>query len=153
MKAITVRQPYAWAIVHGIKDVENRTRNIVGKHRGPLLIHAAKMGATFSAKHPELWPFDERHTTGAIVGMVEVWDVHQLATWSERWSATQQRDVTCSPWAERPEPGEVIYHIELTDAMALVDPIPWRGRLGMWDYDGPLPGFWESGAWIRGARR
>ena len=40
MKAITVRQPWAWAILHGGKDVENRTRNIAGSYRGPLVIHA-----------------------------------------------------------------------------------------------------------------
>jgi hypothetical protein len=30
MRALTVRQPWAWAIVHGGKDIENRTRNIAG---------------------------------------------------------------------------------------------------------------------------
>jgi hypothetical protein len=40
MKALTVKQPWAWAIVMGYKDVENRSRRT--NHRGPLLIHAAK---------------------------------------------------------------------------------------------------------------
>lgn len=40
MKAITVRQPWAWAILFGQKDVENRSRNIAGSYRGPLIIHA-----------------------------------------------------------------------------------------------------------------
>jgi hypothetical protein len=39
-KAITVRQPWAWAIVNGYKDVENRSRRT--DQRGPLLIHAAQ---------------------------------------------------------------------------------------------------------------
>lgn len=39
MRAITVQQPWAWAIFNG-KGVENRTRNIAGKYRGPLAIHA-----------------------------------------------------------------------------------------------------------------
>lgn len=38
LKAITVRQPWAWAIVMGYKDVENRRRRI--DRRGSLLIHA-----------------------------------------------------------------------------------------------------------------
>ena len=42
MKAITVRQPWAWAIIYGQKDVENRTRNIAGSYRGPVVIHAGK---------------------------------------------------------------------------------------------------------------
>src|SRR5262245_8471910 len=38
MKALTIRQPYAWLIVAGHKDVENRSWST--KYRGPLLIHA-----------------------------------------------------------------------------------------------------------------
>lgn len=39
MKALSIKQPWAWAIFHG-KPVENR--NWYSKHRGPLLIHASK---------------------------------------------------------------------------------------------------------------
>src|SRR4029077_7780438 len=41
MKARTFRKPYAWAIIHGGKDIENRNWNT--SYRGPLLIHAAKV--------------------------------------------------------------------------------------------------------------
>jgi hypothetical protein len=37
MKALTVQQPWAWAIFHG-KDIENRTQ--LWTYRGPLAIHA-----------------------------------------------------------------------------------------------------------------
>lgn len=33
MRILTVRQPWAWAIIHGGKDVENRTRNVAGDYR------------------------------------------------------------------------------------------------------------------------
>lgn len=36
--ALSVRQPWAWLIVNGVKDIENRTRPF--KYRGRLLIHA-----------------------------------------------------------------------------------------------------------------
>jgi hypothetical protein len=42
VKALTVQQPWAWAIVHGGKDVENRSRNLAGSYRGPVAIHAGK---------------------------------------------------------------------------------------------------------------
>jgi|SRR5690606_2332143 len=42
MRILTVRQPFAWAIVHGGKNVENRPQNIVGNYTGPVAIHAAK---------------------------------------------------------------------------------------------------------------
>jgi ASCH domain len=40
MKALSIRQPWAWLIVNGYKTVENRSRSL-GKHCGPLLIHAS----------------------------------------------------------------------------------------------------------------
>lgn len=41
-KALSIRQPWAWAIIHAGKDVENR--NWSTKFRGPVCIHAAKGG-------------------------------------------------------------------------------------------------------------
>jgi len=40
VKALTIRQPWAWAVVFAGKDVENRSWQT--SYRGPLLIHAAK---------------------------------------------------------------------------------------------------------------
>jgi ASCH domain len=41
MKALSIRQPWAWLIVNGFKPVENRTWESF--YRGPLLIHAGKL--------------------------------------------------------------------------------------------------------------
>jgi len=41
VRCLTVRQPWAWAIIHGGKDVENRSWNIAGSYRGTVAIHAA----------------------------------------------------------------------------------------------------------------
>ena len=46
MKALSIRQPWAWAILHAGKRIENRERKdgrmpSMCSHRGPLLIHAA----------------------------------------------------------------------------------------------------------------
>lgn len=40
MKALSIRQPYAWLIVNGFKDIENRSWDT--KYRGLVLIHASK---------------------------------------------------------------------------------------------------------------
>lgn len=40
MKALSIRQPWAWLIIHGGKDVENRTWHT--KLRGRFLVHASK---------------------------------------------------------------------------------------------------------------
>lgn len=34
LRILTVRQPYAWAIVHGGKDMENRVRDVARLARG-----------------------------------------------------------------------------------------------------------------------
>ncbi len=40
MKTLSIQQPWAWAILHAGKTVENRTWATT--YRGPLLIHAGK---------------------------------------------------------------------------------------------------------------
>ncbi|BEP34282.1 hypothetical protein GmRootV59_12560 [Variovorax sp. V59] len=40
MKALSIRQPWAWLIVNGHKDVENRTWST--RFRGEFLVHASK---------------------------------------------------------------------------------------------------------------
>lgn len=40
MRTLSIRQPWAWLIVHGHQDVENR--DWATDYRGPLLIHASK---------------------------------------------------------------------------------------------------------------
>jgi hypothetical protein len=49
MKALSIRQPWAWLIIAGIKDIENR--RWATNHRGPILVHAALM--------PNATPMDE----------------------------------------------------------------------------------------------
>lgn len=61
MKALSIRQPWAWLIVHGGKDIENRTWST--RYRGPVLIHAAK-GMT-NTEWSDAWAF--AHGTGASV--------------------------------------------------------------------------------------
>lgn len=76
MKAISIRQPYAWLVVHGIKRVENRSWTTT--HRGPLLIHAAgkmhehpltEIAELFHVKLPSVFDL------GGIVGRVELTDI------------------------------------------------------------------------------
>lgn len=75
LPALSVRQPWAWLIVSGYKDVENRSRRT--KHSGPLLIHAsltktdfAKLQAEVERKHGVVVPDDVER--GGIVGVVDV---------------------------------------------------------------------------------
>lgn len=125
MKALTVRQPWAWAIVHGGKNVENRTRNLAGSYRGPLAIHA---GLTIDRDNDWLVrlyanaepPALDATPRGAFVGIVDLVGVHQEPYWSENSCA-------CSDWAELDT-----WHLLLANPRPLAEPIPCRGRLGLW---------------------
>lgn len=135
MRAITVRQPWAWAIMHGGKDVENRTRNIAGSYRGPLVIHAAKTGASFDSTHPTLWPFDARHVFGVALGVVDLVEVHNgdciaIETYREGF---EQRIEMCSPWAEGNR-----HHLILANPRPFPEPIPYKGALGLWNFPDEL---------------
>lgn len=162
MKAITVRQPWAWAIIYGQKDVENRTRNIAGSYRGPLLIHvsltvepvgldpriAKAVGERSRAgdkldRVPMLagGPSGPEHTLvpwygsrGGALGVVDLVDAHHSDTRAEEWDAVNERPAQCSAWAE---PGP-IWHLRLANPRPFLNPIPYRGRLGLWEFPDDL---------------
>lgn len=90
MRAISVRQPWAWLIVNGHKDIENRDWHT--KVRGQVLIHAAKgmtraeydhvrqfvlFGANSGRIDPSVYdnfPEFEDLERGGIVGKAEIVD-------------------------------------------------------------------------------
>jgi ASCH domain len=80
VKVITVCQPWAWAIVHGPKRIENRTWRTA--YRGPLLIHAGKSRRSLNAEDAASWPArygvelpgESELVFGAIIGRVDVVD-------------------------------------------------------------------------------
>jgi len=114
VRVLTVRQPWAWAIVQGGKDVENRSWST--KHRGPLLIHA---GSAFERDGYETVkrlgsrpppPVDEL-VHGAIIGVVELVD------------CVQDSD---SEWAV---PGQWQWCLQ---SPRVVQAVPCPGKLGLW---------------------
>jgi len=77
LKAISIRQPWAWLIVNGYKDIENRIWE--PKLRGPVLIHTGKSRVHLTAE--ELKYIKRRYRvahlpdtfeTGGIVGIAEI---------------------------------------------------------------------------------
>jgi len=48
LRALSLRQPWAWLVTNGSKDIENRSWHT--NHRGPLLIHASSNLTEFSVK-------------------------------------------------------------------------------------------------------
>lgn len=125
-----MRQPWAWAIIHAAKDVENRVRNLAGGYRGPVAIHAGKAFDDIAWDHPVLGPmledalrrgYEIEFTPGAIIGIVDLVEVH--APFPGEGAV---RSDTCSPWSE---PGA--WHLVLTNPRPLAEPIPYTGALGL----------------------
>lgn len=112
--ALSVRQPWAWAIAAGLKDVENRSWPT--SYRGPLLIHASRK--PFPGGIAELRrmgidvPTDEL-VFGAYVARVQLVDCVTDAD---------------SEWAIRG-----MYHFVLERAHRFAYPVEARGRLGLFD--------------------
>jgi len=87
-RALSLRQPWAWLVVNGLKDVENRSWRT--NHRGPLLIHASRTIEKQAVDNMRPYcqaklgiNLDEQLLTGGIIGVVEVTDClrKHLSTW------------------------------------------------------------------------
>ncbi len=115
MKALTVCNPWAWAIMFGPKRIENRTW--VTRHRGPLLIHAGLSRQWLGSEGdllPGLPPLDQL-VYGAILGTVDVVDCRPLAECSSN-----------DPFASGP------WCWVLENPRAFAHPIACRGSLNIW---------------------
>lgn len=115
MRALSIRQPWAWLIVAGHKDIENR--DWATTFRGPVLIHAGKTLTLDYWDEVASWvqmecgievPPPEQLPLGGIVGAAEITGCVESS--ESRWFAGP-------------------YGLELRNARALPF-VPWRGMLG-----------------------
>lgn len=127
MKALTVRQPFAWRIVNGTKTIENRTRPI--STRGRILIHAGATPHTLYAGKPM-----DHLRFSALVGAVQIVGSHNAATCGDR---CLDRGGMYPGGGVYPE-SAVVHHWELADAVAFdeSDVVPRvAGSLGLWEVE------------------
>ncbi len=109
MKALTIHQPHAEAIIRGLKRVEYRSRPTT--FRGLLAIHAGKRRPppSWLTEYPDLaGPF----VLGAVVGLVRVTGCEPVEGGGWGWL--------------------------LADPVRLTAPLPASGQLGLWDVDDAL---------------
>ena len=101
MKALSIRQPWAWLIVRGGKDIENRSWHT--KYRGRFLVHAAKGMTSNEFTQALLYclerglPMPDRDDMqrGGIIGSVEL--VDSLDTSSSPWYMGEKAFVLRDP--------------------------------------------------------
>ncbi|ROM84163.1 hypothetical protein BK655_12505 [Pseudomonas brassicacearum] len=122
MKALSIRQPWAWLIIHGGKDIENRTWHT--KHRGRFLVHASQ-GMTRGEYNSASWvagplgvnlPRFEELQCGGIVGSVDLVD---------------SLDTSDSPWYM----GEKAFVLRDPEPLPFT---PYKGQLGFFDIPNEL---------------
>jgi hypothetical protein len=121
MKALSFRQPWAELILQGRKTIDLRTWPT--HYRGPLAIHASK---TVEAKICAVYDIDPASLVrGALVGTVEVVEMAPLD--DETWEALRHQHLKPGPF-----PGDLLGW-RLTNPQRLAQPIPMRGRLGLFN--------------------
>jgi hypothetical protein len=121
-RCLSVRQPWAWALVNGFKPFENRDWRPEDNYRGPVVVHASKTLGCEPGMFGEecrmvaelcgldgLLP-DVTEESGGIVGIVNVTNY-----------VTRSR----SPWFVGPV-GWVCADAEAWPFMS------WRGQRGLW---------------------
>ena len=113
MRALSIRQPWAWLVVNGYKDIENRTWST--GFRGRIFVHAGQR--TVPGDYPAQREYITRSgivipdhlARGAIIGEVTI------------TGCVSDSD---SPWFCGP------YGFTLEEPVAYETPIPCRGQLG-----------------------
>lgn len=141
MKALTVRQPWTWAIAYGGKTIENRSPGAVRwQPRIDLAIHAGSTWSGRGASDPRVkfaWihrygttpitPEGHEHLAlGQFLALVDLVDVHPDA-------------FCCRPWGESSYAHangttvRNVTHLVLDNVRVLGSPVLWtKGRLGLW---------------------
>lgn len=132
MAALTLWQPWASLIVHGLKEYETRgwqpspNRLKIGD---PIVIHAAKREPERIA---ELWQYVKLITptwgdlpTGCVLGYGYFQGVRPIHKFTD-WPSRQERAL--GDWS----PGRQAWRI--TDLHVFAKPIPVTGKQGLWEW-------------------
>ena len=138
MKAISIKQPWAYLIAAGIKDIENRTWKCPGKYIGErVLIHASKT----QYETPMYLLTDEQYDSikqekrieinnsleyGCIIGSIEIVDcvINHSSIWAEKTALPEQLDNKC------------IWNWVLANPILFDEHIlNVKGKLSFWDYE------------------
>lgn len=153
MKTLSVKQPWAYLICSGIKDIENRTWKTT--YRGRVLIHASakqfdirgllsgSQQEYLIAKIPNKMPLQNNIVNGSIIGSVEIVDcvVNHTSVWAEKQRCTYHspcKDLTKIPncWDGCTYFSKPIYNWVLANPILFDEPILGvKGKLGFWDYE------------------
>lgn len=151
MKTLSLLQPWASAIALGLKRVE--TRSWPTAYRGPIAIHASKgfpgWARDFACEDPAVAPL---FRAAGLVAIGEDWTLRFplgkvvatarltacIDTEDPRWRRAALGDPARPHEEAFGDYGPGRYMWFLSDVVALPEPIPARGALGLWEWEPPL---------------
>jgi hypothetical protein len=166
MKALSIKQPWASLIAHGIKDIENRTWKT--HFRGKVYIHASGKIADFFKGENLAFPLEQWHEinskldindfekrkslfhTSAIIGEVEIIDcvINHPSIWAEKTPdcilggcSKCQINGFCPETGNhlQSETGKAIYNWVLANPILYDKPIlNVKGKLSFWEFEKPI---------------
>jgi hypothetical protein len=128
MKAITLYQPWANAVVMGLKKIE--TRSWKTSYTGRIAIHASKTFPSYAKQFAQteraLGRCPSRLIFGAIIGFVTIMGMRFTEDVAPQISALERLygDYSLGRWAWM-----------LCDPEELKNPIPIKGARGLWEWD------------------
>lgn len=130
MRALSIRQPWAWLIVNGFKDVENREWECL--YRGPFLIHASQtmtkkfhreLSATLAQEFGVDVPAFDDLPRGGIVGVATLTGCvrHSTSPWFTGPFGFELKDARPLPFL--PRKGQLnFFHVPEADVPGLLQP-------------------------------
>lgn len=146
MKALSIKQPWASLIAHGIKDIENRTWKT--NYRGRIFIHAsAKQAGSYDESLNDLQKIEfkekydritlrKQHHFSAIIGEVDIIDcvINHPSIWSEKsegfWNPIRGK------WIQMFDDRPPIYNWVLANPVLYEKPIlNVKGKLSFWEFE------------------
>lgn len=148
MKALSIKQPWAYLIACGLKDIENRTWKT--NFRGRIYIHASSISANeaymifsdeqankiFIESDFDVEMFESYKQTSQIIGEVDIVDciINHTSIWAEKSleGIYLESDIKVNK-EEKP-----IYNWVLTNPVLYEKPIlNVKGKLSFWEFEKP----------------
>jgi hypothetical protein len=134
INCLSVKNPWAYAIINLGKDIENRMR--ATSYRGVLYIHSSRIsdpngisrvlqiGNSLGRIYNDLTIEEMMANNGYILGCVDLYDCRKAIGTSNPWG-----EPNCVHWL-------------LRNSAPLRKPIPAVGKLGVWKWE--VPERWEE---------
>ena len=125
MKVLTVKEPWATLIVERYKEYEFRSWKT--NYRGKILIHA---GLTVEKENIEKFKkYDLKYNPGYIIGEAELIDCIEVD------EIFENKLYEINPLVYGKSKHERKYAWKLINVRKYDEPIPVKGKLGLWNYD------------------